>query len=260
VIEEPIQIRIHGGTSQPTLIYLPGLHGDWTLVSSFRAALNDRVRFVEITYPRTIDWSLERYADAVTDTLAANQIRQGWLLAESFSSQVAWAILNRAEQNGFQMQGLILAGGFVRHPLMWTVYVARRLNRVIPMWLLKRTCGFYGRYAKFRHRRAPETLACISEFVKNRTTEIDRQAICHRYDIIARNDPRPIARQAHLPVYQMCGLFDPIVPWPFVRLWLKANCLGFRGWKLVWNADHNVLGTAPQAAAACVIGWMTATV
>src|SRR2546423_13726268 len=43
-IEEQIQLRIHGDPIKRTLIYLPGMHGDWTLVSSFRAAVGDQVR------------------------------------------------------------------------------------------------------------------------------------------------------------------------------------------------------------------------
>ena len=44
---EQLEIRIHGDGSLPTLIYLPGLHGNWTLVGNFRRALNGRLRFVE---------------------------------------------------------------------------------------------------------------------------------------------------------------------------------------------------------------------
>ena len=51
---EELQLRIHGEASLPTLIYLPGLHGDWTLIGGFRHALGGRVRFVEVTYPRTL--------------------------------------------------------------------------------------------------------------------------------------------------------------------------------------------------------------
>src|ERR1051326_3458174 len=226
-IEDKIQIWIHGDVAKPTLIYLPGMHGDWTLVSSFRAAVKGRVRFVEVTYPRTPDWSLDQYSAAVTDALAAHQIREGWVLAESFSSQVAWGILNRARQTGFEIQGLILAGGFVRHPVIGAVYAARIVNRATPMWLLKMACSLYARYARFRHRHAQETLACISEFVKNRLSEIDRRAVCHRYDLIAESDLRSIAQEARLPVYQLCGFLDPIVPWLHVRNWLKANCPGY---------------------------------
>ena len=59
------QLRIHGDASLPTLIYLPGLHGDWTLVGGFREAVDGRVRFVEMTYPRTLTWSLDDYAAAI---------------------------------------------------------------------------------------------------------------------------------------------------------------------------------------------------
>src|SRR5947207_11133437 len=92
-MSESIQIRIHGEASLPTLVYLPGTHGDWTLVSSFRAAIAGKVRFVEFTYPRTTTWSLEDYAGAIEESLLANGIDGGWLLGESFGSQPAWQIV-----------------------------------------------------------------------------------------------------------------------------------------------------------------------
>src|SRR6266496_2885705 len=93
LMPETLQIRLHGPASLPTLIYLPGLHGDWTLVGSFRQALAGRVRFVEITYPRTLTWSLDDYAAEIEKGLAGNGISSGWLLGESFGSQVLWPIL-----------------------------------------------------------------------------------------------------------------------------------------------------------------------
>lgn len=88
-----MQLRVHGEPSLPVLIYLPGLHGDWTLIGGFRRALGGKVRFVEITYPRTLIWSLDDYAAAVETVLAENGITTGWLLGESFSSQVVWAMV-----------------------------------------------------------------------------------------------------------------------------------------------------------------------
>ena len=117
-------MRVHGDASLPTLIYLPGLHGDWTLVGSFRRALGGRVRFVEVTYPRTLTWSLEDYARGVETALAEQGITRGWLLGESFSSQVVWSLVARER---FQIEGVILAGGFVRHPMRWGVRLAERL-------------------------------------------------------------------------------------------------------------------------------------
>src|SRR5207244_4028783 len=115
---EELQIRIHGTDLLPTLVYLPGLHGDWTLIGRFRKALGGRVRFVEVTYPRTLSWSLEDYAEGVEKALGERGITSGWLLAESFSSGVVWPIVGRRR---FGVEGVILAGGFVRHPLVWGV-------------------------------------------------------------------------------------------------------------------------------------------
>src|SRR5882724_284489 len=109
---EELKMRVHGDASLPTLVYLPGMHGDWTLVSSFRAAVAGKVRFVEFAYPRTERLSLDDLAAAIEEALLANGIESGWLLGESFGSQPAWALL--AKGRGFQAHGLILAGGFVR--------------------------------------------------------------------------------------------------------------------------------------------------
>src|ERR1700726_4801941 len=93
---EELQIRIHGDSNKPTLIYLPGLHGDWTLVTGFRSALIGRARFVEITYPRSLTWNIEDYANAIESALLSRGITRGWLLGESFGSQLTWPLLDKA--------------------------------------------------------------------------------------------------------------------------------------------------------------------
>jgi pimeloyl-ACP methyl ester carboxylesterase len=279
-----LQIRIHGAASLPALVYLPGLHGDWTLVSSFRAAVAGCVRFVEFTYPRTVTWSLEDHAVAIESALLAHGIDRGWLLAESFGSQPAWQLIDRSlpsrsqgqsaptpnpqsairnpqfsagSHRSFQPEGLILAGGFVRHPVIPGVRVMRHLNAALPPWALRRLFRLYAGYARFRHRHAAETFDCLGEFVANRLAAGDQAAIVHRLDLIAGHDPSPIAGQIRLPVHYLAGLIDPLVPWPFVRRWLRRNCPGYRGGATILSADHNVLGTAPQVAARLVLGWMS---
>jgi len=255
---EDLQIRVHGESAHPTLIYLPGVHGDWTLVSSFRAAMRNHVRFVEFTYPRTLTWSIDDHARAIFQKLSAHNIREGWLLAESFGSVFAWALLDQAATNHFHVRGIILSGGFVRYPYSIVVQFARAMNRALPLWSIRLVCWFYGRYAVLRHRRAPETLASVSEFVRRRSEESDRRAICYRYGLILQSDPRELAQKGGVPVYQLCGLVDPIVPWFPVRRWLKRHCPKHSQSRLVWRADHNVLGTAPRAAAAQVLRWIGA--
>jgi pimeloyl-ACP methyl ester carboxylesterase len=246
-------MRVYGPpTREPTLIYLPGLHGDWTLVGAFRRALAERVRFVETTYPRTLAWTLEDYAAGVEAGLAERGIRRGWLLGESFSSQVVWPLVARKR---FQVEGVILAGGFVRHPMRWGVRLVERMCGAVSLRLLTRILFGYAKVARFRFRRSPEVLAGIDEFIRRRT-ELDKAAAQHRLHLIARSDPCAVARSLGVPLYVISGMFDPVVPWFWVRPWLRTHCRNLRAYRLVGRADHNVLGTAPEVAAEQVVEWM----
>lgn len=251
-MEELVQIRTHGDPAAPALIYLPGLHGDWTLIGRFRHAINDRARFVEITYPRTLTWSLDDYAAGVEKALAAEGIGQGWLLAESFGSQVAWRLL---ESKQFSARGMILAGGFVRHPTLWAVRLAGKCLGAISFRLLTRILFGYARVARWRHRHSPETVRALQEFMERRTP-LDHQAATHRLGLLSRSDSSASARNAAVPVYGLTGLFDPIVPWWWVRSWLRSNCPALREYHVIRRSDHNVLSNAAVEAAALVAGWM----
>jgi pimeloyl-ACP methyl ester carboxylesterase len=89
---------------------------------------------------------------------------------------------------------------------------------------------------------------------------LDLQAAKHRLHLIAQYDPRPVAQAVKVPVYALTGLVDPIVPWCFVRPWLRRNCPALRDYKIILRADHNVLGTAAEAAAEQVVRWMSESV
>jgi len=249
---EELQIRIHGTDSQSTLIYLPGLHGDWTLIGRFRRALDGRVRFVEVTYPRTLTWTLDDYAEAVEHALAANGISHGWLLGESFSSQVVWPIVERRR---FKPDGIILAGGFVRHPFIPGVRFAVRVAGGVSLTLLTRVLFGYARLIRARYAKSPEVLAEIDNFIARRT-ELDRQAAKHRLQLLTRYDPCSVAGQANVPIFALSGLFDPIVPWYWVRGWLRKNCPSLRDYRIISHADHNVLGSAAQESADQILKWL----
>jgi pimeloyl-ACP methyl ester carboxylesterase len=233
-------------------VYLPGLHGDWTLVGGFLRALDGRVRFVEMTYPRSLTWSLDDYAAAIETALAQNGITDAWLLGESYGSQPLWALVGRGK---FRARGVILAGGFVKHPMRWAVRLAERLTGRLSNRLFVWIIFSYAKIARFRYRNSPGVLARIDEFIVRRT-DLDRRAAQQRLHLIAEFDPRTIARETKLPVFGLSGFLDPIVPWPPVRRWLKKNCPALREYKIVTRADHNVLGTAPKAAARQVLEWM----
>jgi pimeloyl-ACP methyl ester carboxylesterase len=249
---EQIQLRIRGDASRPTLVYLPGLHGDWTLVGSFRRALGDRVRFVEMTYPRTLAWSIQDYAAGVEDALAERGITDGWLLGESFSSVVVWPLIERKR---FKVEGLILAGGFVVHSMRWGARLLQHVAGAVPLSLVTRIMFGYAKVARFRYRHAPETRADIGEFIARRT-ELDRRAAVHRLQLVAESDPRAIAQKVNVPVFALAGAVDPIVPWMLSRRSLRKNCTVLREYKIFWRADHNVLSTAANAAADQVVNWI----
>jgi pimeloyl-ACP methyl ester carboxylesterase len=248
-----VEIRVHEGAEPKTLVYLPGIHGDWTLAGGFRRALDHKLTFVEVSYPLGTAWTHADYAAAIVEALAEKGIHSGWLLGESFGSQIAWEM---CRHGAFRIEGIILAGGFMRHPLPFlakVLYVAtgNRSYRV-----LRSALAVYSQVARFRFGHCPQTLAEIQEFVARRT-EGDFRSCRHRLALVARHDPREIVTTLRIPVFALSGLFDPIVPRRLVRRWLELNCAGFREHALIWRADHNVLGTAPKAAAAQVLEWIS---
>src|SRR5262245_9836682 len=236
---ERLQVRVHGDRSLPVLVYLPGLHGDWTLIGGFRKAVCGQLCFAEITYPRTLTWTLEDYAAGVEAGLREQNLSRGWLLGESFGSQVVWPLVARGN---FEVQGVILAGGFARHPVRWWVRLGERICGGLPLTWLTRVLFGYAKVARIRFRRNPENLVAINDFIARRT-ELDRQAATHRLRLIAQNDPCAIVRNTNVPVYAISGLVDPVVPWIPVRKWLKSNCESLAGYRVITRADHNVLST-----------------
>ena len=249
---EQIEIRIYNPHVEPTLIYLPGLHGDWTLIGGFRRALGSRARFVEVVYPRTLTWSLEQYAQAIETALERHGISHGWLLGESFGSQLVWAL---AARKTFRFDGFIFAGGFVPHPLPWAVPLAEWLVGNIPDPLLSCTTFVYAKLLRVRYRRSTDVLETIAEFL-GRRTDLDRRAVKHRLRLIRENDLCAVAERTSGPVFMLSGLWDPIVIWGPVRRWMRQRCPGLREFKILPGADHNVLGTASKEAADVILNWV----
>jgi pimeloyl-ACP methyl ester carboxylesterase len=249
--EPELSIRIHEGPA-PTLVYLPGLHGDWSLIGAFRRALAGKVRFVEVAYPKVCDWDLDAHAAAVTTALRAKGVTRGWLLGQSFGSQVAWAIAHRGD---FSIDGLILAGGFVAHPSPAGARFLRWLLTHAPTSVLLAPMSLWVEIGALLHRN-PQTIQELRDFVHGRT-DAHWDAAARRMGLmISARDPRPVARAAEFPVHYLGGVFDPLVPWPLVRWWLRQNCPGYKGGKMLLFAGHNVLGSHPEGSAERIETWL----
>lgn len=255
--EHQIQLRIDGDATLPALIYLPGIHGDWTLLSGFRELARQKFRLVQFVYPRTLSWSLEDYAVEVDQHVKAAGLSEGWVLAESYSSQVAWHWLKMAQEGRthFRFQGIILAGGFVRYPIRFNLACARTFFRMAPWWLWRVMFKAYLGYSGFRHRNAAAAGNCAREFIERRT-RLDIAAMEARLKLIAEADPGAIANKADCPIYQLAGVIDPVVPPAPVTRWLRKNCAAFKGHRIIWPADHNVLGTEPAKALRQIEEWI----
>jgi pimeloyl-ACP methyl ester carboxylesterase len=251
---EGVEIRTYGDASLPTLVYLPGLHGDWTLIGRFRRAVEGKVHFVEMNYPRTLNWSLREYGRAIATALKQTGITEGWLLGESFGSQIVWALL---QEGSFHTQGIILAGGFVRHPVNLGVRWAEKITGGISMRLLTRMLFGYARLSRLRHLHSPEILQEITDFMARRTDE-DRRAAKHRLHLLATTDFCMVASASKIPIYAITGAFDPIVPWFFVRRWLLRNCKALKAFRIIWPADHNVLRTGCRQSSEQILRWIGA--
>ncbi len=255
-----LQLRFHGPAAARTLIHLPGLHGDWTLLAPFRQALGNHARFIETAYPHQPDWQLPDYAAAIESALLERGITSGWILGESFSSQVAWAFLEHQQLAGdtarFRIEGLILVGGFVRHPWPWGVRLAHAASKRISVQFLRSLCQLYAHTMSKRFGHCPGAAEEFAQFVENRACDPDRHTITRRYLLIAGNHPATIARATRLPVYHLTGAWDPIVPWWHVRPWLRKHCPGYRESRIIWSGDHNILLSSPEKSAEQILAWV----
>jgi pimeloyl-ACP methyl ester carboxylesterase len=222
------------------------------MVDAFRDSLQGQVRFVEVAYPHTLSWSLQDYAAAVESALLELEVVSVWLLGESFGSQIIWPMV---ANGAIDVQGVMLAGGFVRHPIPGAARIAESVCRKIPIALVRAMFQFYAAAAWLRFRRSPETIRGIRDYIA-KLDEPCRLAATSRLGLIGRSDPSDIARTMSVSLYALSGALDPVVPWLLVRRWLHRECPALREFKVIWGADHNVLGTAPRAAARQVLKWM----
>ena len=127
------------------------------------------------------------------------------IMTNRFSSLVAWqmakrflhrrgAMANGETTSGFEIQGIILAGGFVHHPIPLEVRLGRLVNQWMPAWGLRAALAAFRTYARLRFHGCPEALASIDDFIQRRT-ELDHLAIRQRFRLIEQSDQRSIARE-----------------------------------------------------------------
>lgn len=242
-------VQIQGTPDLPTLVYLPGMHGHWSFAHALRKKLEGKVRLVELAYPSVITWTVQDYARSVQQALAGAGVTRAWLLAESFGSQIAWEL--SVPKDGFVWDGLILDGGFIRHPLPWGArFLAWALRRAP-----KTTGGFLGLVAVPFMRKIMKDVP-MEDRKRFPFNNRNRASMIARLYLIATHDPRPLARRTSIPVYAIAGFWDILVPFPLVFRWLRKNCLALSDSRILWSADHATIMSSPEPTANLVQKWM----
>lgn len=199
--------RVSGPPEAPVLIYVPGIHGDWTPMWRIRELLNQKLRLVEIAYPRAPEWSLDDYTARLFDLFESQNIASAHLLAESFGSLVGWDF---ALKHPGRVRSLILAGGFCSTPGRLRVAMAWLFQKLVPSALLDRMIDCY--LVFLIRKRLPKDAFSPEDFFPSSRTRRGHQAIARRLEIIKRTDVRKLLGGLRLPILYLGGSLDLVVP------------------------------------------------
>ena len=207
-IEDDLRYRISGEASSPTLLYLPGVHGDWTPQAAAAPILAEHFRLIETAYPKNPAWALSEFVAAVVRLLDRLKIPSTHLAAESFGSLVGQQF---ALEHPERVQSLTIVGGFTRAPDARMIRLTRLGLERLPTRLFE---GGVDVYVALRRNRGalhptPHQVDLPYDAVR---TEAGRRATVRRFEIIGQTDLRPRLHELQLPVRYLGGEHDLIVP------------------------------------------------
>lgn len=254
-----VQIEVHEtSTKENVIIILPGLHGDCSHLTSFLQEFNtSQVITVKYLSSKRNKNTIEEYADSLFCALSIINAREGFIIAESFGSQVAWRFLELLKKNTapftFQVKALILAGGFLSHPFPRLVRLFSYLyGKARVSWLNLAFRAYFGFVSKATGaKKLPNT------FFEERSSLQDQKALISRMELM-QNDFRKIAENIRCNVYLLVGFWDVIaVPWPLNYFYLNKYCPKFEAkWDYCFWGDHAVLYSEPKKSASIIKNWI----
>lgn len=247
--------QITGPADAPVIIYLPGLHGDWTLMGELRPLLTGRARLVEVAYPHaSAVWGLSDYAARLRAQFLRLELPPAHLLAESFGSLVA---LRYAMRHRECVRSLILAGGVTRSPGALRMALMRALFAVFPVGMIDRMVERFRRELP-RRGHDPALFQCLGELFPAGRSARGKRASQRRLEIVQRADLRPGLGELRLPVFYLGGGRDSVVPVrreiKTLRKRLPAESR-FRS-ELLPKAPHPILPARPRECAELIGGWI----
>lgn len=247
--------RAGGDPEAPALFYLPGVHGDWTHLWMARPLLQRSFHFVEIAYPRVLDWRLEDFAGALERLMNQLGIARAHLIGESFSSLVGWEFtLTRPER----VASYTLVGGFAQPPGP-KVHFARAGLSLLPTAVFESGVNLYCALRRAQPGVEDENASTRTPPYPAVRTRGGRLAAVNRLRIICDADYRRRLAEVNIPVRYIGGGWDIIVPVRREIATLEANLPKAAGFEshLIPRASHVIAATRPEETAERITAWTT---
>ena len=245
--------QVSGPIEAPLAIYLPGIHGDWTPLETAREALSERVRLVEVEYPKEPGWDLKHYADSVQELLASLKADKAHIIAESFGSLVAWEFALREAD---RIQSLILVGGFTSTPGVFKTLVAKTGLAVVPTQFFERAVDLYSQ-SRGRRKTVIHDGASGVPYSSLRTPP-GHQAVIKRLAHVQEADYTSELHKMQFPVRYIGGERDRIIPVKREIALLDEALPELSSFesRLIPGADHMVVSSHPEETASRICDWI----
>jgi pimeloyl-ACP methyl ester carboxylesterase len=245
--------QVSGPINSPLVIYLPGIHGDWTPLEAARDALTDHVRLVEVEYPKEPDWDMARYAHSVKELLDAFGVEKAHFVAESFGSLVAWEF---ALQEMHRVQSLILVGGFTSTPGALKTLAAKAGLNLVPTGLFETAVEWYSR-SKGRRKTLFHEHEGVQPYSSLQTPKglkglVNRLAHVHKANYIPQLDTM------QFPVRYIGGDRDPIIPVAGEISILHKSLPQESAFEshLIPGAGHMIIASHPDETTSAICDWI----
>jgi 3-oxoadipate enol-lactonase len=246
--------QVTGPEEHPPLVYLPGVHGDWTPLGRARSLLNESFQLVEAAYPRVAHWSLADFSQALESLLDALKLDSVHLVGESFGSLVAWEF---GLTHPRRVRSLALVGGF-SHPPSRTAGLAKHALSLVPTALFETGVDMYVAHKNRRGEPRHPPGEGVPPYAAVRTAS-GRRATANRMRLIQRTDFRPLLSQVAFPVRYIGGEKDRLVPVQrelrTLQQHLPAIC-NFQG-RVLPGAPHMIIVSHPEQTVEHLAEWVS---
>ncbi len=246
--------RIRGAEGAVPVVYLPGVHGDWTPQAAASQILAGAFRLVEISYPKEPLWRMRDYASAVVSLLDRLEIESAHVVAESFGSLVGWEF---GLEHQSRVRSMVIVGGFCQPPGPRKVLLAKWGLSVLPTGLFERGVNAYVAIRKHQGKLEHPEMEVDLPYAAVRS-DLGRIATVSRFELICTSDYRHQLHEVSFPVRYIGGDSDLIVP---VKREIRtlgellSGQVGFQS-RLIADAPHMIISSHPVETAGQIADWI----